>query len=103
MGRNKKTPEQLRRNQQVYKEREMQDIFGSLEWELYQSLERADSIAGRIMYEMGVFGIGEKDYLPFLQAKMADILEQIKQQRKGWQYDNTWGKSRPPTRDDGDE
>lgn len=56
---------------------EMISIYKSLDWNLYEHLVQADSIARTMMSEMSTCGVPAKMYIPFVQEKFCEMIERI--------------------------
>lgn len=63
-------------------EREMTEIFESLEWQLYQYLEQADSILAQMAVEASSCQIPAEFREKFIRAKLIDMFEQMAERRE---------------------
>lgn len=65
-----------------YYEKEMTEIFESLEWGLYQHLEQADSILAQMAVEASSCQIPAEFREKFIRAKLVDMFEQMAERRE---------------------
>lgn len=63
------------------KQREMQEIFESWNYLMFEGVQRLDHIVRRMTSEMSLFGIPADEQVRFLQEQLADMLEQIAEQQ----------------------
>ncbi len=61
----------------LFHEREMNAIYDSLDWNLYDHLRQADSIIRTMFTEMSLIGAGADKAVPFLQNKFIEIMQRI--------------------------
>ena len=59
----------------------MDEIFGSLEWHIYDHLQSADSMLAKVSSEATCFGIPAAFQQEYIQKKLIDMIEQIAEQR----------------------
>lgn len=62
---------------------EMQNIFDMWDYHLFQKLEDVDRIVRLMFSEMARIGIPKTVYVPYLQEKLADMIQQISEQGNG--------------------
>ncbi|MFP4976357.1 hypothetical protein ACE6ED_13220 [Paenibacillus sp. CN-4] len=72
------TPEQRNR----YMLRELEDIFESLEYRLYEKLEAADHIVAQISSEASTCNIPAAFSQAFIREKLIDMIDQIAERRE---------------------
>lgn len=61
----------------------MSDIFGSLEWPIYERLQSVDSMLAKISEEAACFAVPAAYRQEFIRNKLVDMIEQIVEQREG--------------------
>lgn len=64
------------------KQREMQEIFESWNYRMFEKVQALDHIIRQITREMNMFGIPVEEQNKYLQAQLVDMLEQIAEQKQ---------------------
>lgn len=60
----------------------MDDIFGSLEYHIFEHLKSADSMVAKISEEAACFSVPAKLREEYIRAKLVDMIDQIAEQRE---------------------
>lgn len=76
------TKEDRRRYQETAQQKEMTEIFESLEYRLFECFQRADSIMAKMSTEASACQIPAEYREKFMREKIIDMFEQIAEQRE---------------------
>lgn len=63
-------------------ENEMQNIFDSWDYHLFEKLEAADRIVQRIFTDMNLAGVPKQMQIEFMREKTQDMIDQIAENRE---------------------
>lgn len=80
MAQRKKKTKQEHRERWMLKQ--VEEIFESLEYPLFEKLEAADRIVARITAEAGACGVTLAVAREYIHARLVDMIDQIAEQRE---------------------
>lgn len=76
------SPEKKRQYITNYYQKQMTEIFESLEWHLFESLQKADGYVARMNKDASACQIPASFAREFIQTKLIDMIDQIAEQRE---------------------